>query len=931
MAIGWLYVHDKLLARAGDISARTEYSGKKATYLEYAKYPDKTVEIDGNKYTGFTVYRAENNNISVKYWYNNAITNISFSNLSNGYTTQEIFDNGRYASDASGTMNTLYYDGRGNTNAETGVWFNSYLGDRFSPKTAAFNSNTGIGWSMYIVDVRDADSDAPDHTITLNLTHITSDAGNVTTVKEGQEFSLTFTAEPDYEITSAESNIGTVTIAENKRTFTIAGTCTGDIVITATATYVPTYYTITVDGSNYHADSSNPERLEKGKPWSVTYFADTGYRIMNASSNYVNANIQYSGTPVTSVTISDDNATKDLKVYLTVVETPVTPKYTVTSNLTNVTADSSNVTEVNQGDTFTLNYTVNDGFTLDSYTSNIGTISVDGSRVTVTGTATENIVVTISASVHAVTVPVQATLSDGVVADSNNPTEVETGNTFILKYNLADGYQNISATTTVGVAVINETKTQAVISGQAGSDPIIVAVSAQKIPDVYTLTEELTNVTADESNPSQFAKGSSFSIIYHANDNYRIIDATCNYVNADIVYSGNPRNMVTISDDNVNKDIHVVVTGVYAPTKFYCHITGKFEHATCNYTDGELLVASKPIIITAESGYEFKEQYTLTKSRDDKENETGIFEKNADRTILTYSLEGNTWNLTLDDDYIATEPVSALSGFTNLYKVDNDIMYNLSKKRITQTKIKSGEMIDTGEEQIIDYGDFITALYIIPYQLPDTMIGTSTSIILGTLDTNVKAPILKNYKYIAHLGSITVPLVYNNVYDYINTTCTARVPFFGDVILANEYVIGQTLTFDMTIDIYSGNATLNVTSSFTNSVVYSATKSVAMQVPFIQTQNNTVVNSLSSMYKYVSDKVTVEVVRNVPYYADNTFGKDSMECVTLSDKHGYVEVQNVKLVTTATSEEKDTIARLLKSGVFLPEVTTKRRSRKVTK
>lgn len=500
-----------------------------------------------------------------------------------------------------------------------------------------------------------------------------------------------------------------------------------------------------------------------------------------------------------------------------------------------------------------------------------------------------------------------------------------------MKYNLADGYQNISATTTVGVAVINDSKTQAVISGQAGSDPIVVAVSAQKIPDVYTLTEELTYVTADESNPSQFAKGSSFSLIYHANDNYRIIDATCNYVNANIEYSGNPRNMVTISDDNVTKDIHVVVTGVYAPTHFYCHITGKFEHATCNYTDGELLVASKPIIITAESGYEFKEQYTLTKSRDDKENETGIFEKNADRTVLTYSLDGNTWNLTLDDDYIATEPVSTLSGFTNLYKVDNDIMYNLSKKRITQTKIKSGEMIDTGEEQIIDYGDFITALYIIPYQLPDTMIGTSTSIILGTLDTNVKAPILKNYKYIAHLGSITVPLVYNNVYDYINTTCTARVPFFGDVILANEYVIGQTLTFDMTIDMYSGNATLNVTSSFTGSVVYSATKSIAMQVPFIQTQNNTVVNSLSSMYKYVSDKVTLEVVRNVPYYADNTFGKDSMECVTLSTKHGYVEVQNVKLVTTATSEEKDTIARLLKSGVFLPEVTTKRRSRKVTK
>ena len=928
---GYLYFHNKLIERAGNPNnIHTTISQYDAAWdTTEGNFPDLTITLNGKSYTGFTRWWCSSGLPDNRALWYNGKTYIYMDKLNTAYSSvDDLVAHMKFSSDVTGTNTELTYAG-GQVNLANNQLFNSFLGDYFTPTEAAHDDAQDIGWKMYLVDERDADAAGQTYTVTANLTNITADATNPATVKEGTSFNLKYTANSHYKISSATSNIGTVTIAPDNGSFTVTGTATENIVVTASAD-VETF-AITVEGSNYHADSSNPERLKYGEAWSLTYFADAGFRIMTATCNYTNANIQYSGTPVTSVTISDDNATKDLKVYLTVVESQVTPKYTVTANLTNVTADPSNVTEVNQGDTFTLIYTVDEGNTLDSYTSNIGTISVEGNKVTVTGTATENIVVTISASVHAVTVPVQATLGDGVVADSANPTEVETGKTFILKYNLASGFQNISATTTVGVVAINEAKTQAVVSGQAGSDPIIVAVSAQKIPDVFVLTEELTNVTADESNPSQFAKGSSFSLIYHANENYRILNATCNYVNANIEYSGTPHDMVVISDDNVTKDIHVVVTGVYSPTKFYCHITGKFEHATCNYTDGELLVASKPIIITAESGFEFKEQYTLTKSRDDKENETGIFEKNADRTILTYSLEGNTWNLTLDDDYIATEPVSTLSGFTNLYKVDNDIMYNLSKKRITQTKIKSGEMIDTGEEQIIDYGDFITALYIIPYQLPETMLGANTSIILGTLDTNVKAPILKNYKYTAHLGSITVPLVYNNVYDYINTTCTARVPFFGDVIIANEYVIGQTLTFDMTIDMYSGNATLNVTSSFTNSVVYSATKSIAMQVPFIQTQNNTVVNSLSSMYKYVSDKVSIEVVRNVPYYADNTFGKDAMECVTLSSKHGYVEVQNVKLVTTATSEEKDTIARMLKSGVFLPEVTSKRRSRKVTK
>lgn len=918
MAQGFLYIHDKLLERAGSLSATTTYSGTTATYHEYGNYPELTVEIDGKKYTGFTLYQAETSKISVTRWYNNAITKIIFNKLSDGYAEQEIYDYGRYASDASGTMTDLTYSGTG-TNIDSNIWFSGYIGDQFSPKTAAYNSDTSIGWSMYMVDTRDADSDAPEHTITNNLTHITADSSNPTSVKEGTEFSLSYTAETDYEITEATSNIGTVTIAENKKTFTVTGTCTEDIVVTATATYVPTYYSITVEGDNYHAASTNPERLEKGKPWSLTYYADTGYRILTASSTYVNADIQYAGTPTTSVTISYDNAFKDLKVILSIVESPVTPTYTVTDNLTNVTADSENVTSVNQGESFTLKYTVNDGYTLDSYSTTVGDISVSGNVITVTGTATANIIVTISASIHPVTIPVQETLASGVVADSANPSEVEVGKTFILKYTLADGYQNIGATTTVGVVAINDEKTQAVISGQAGTDPIVVNVTCEKIPDVYVISkEELTHAYADDSNPKQFAKGSPWSLIYHAEDNYRILDANCNYVNASIEYSGTPRDMVIISDDSATKDIEVVVTGVYAPTKFYIHITGKFEHATCNYNDGDLLVNSKPIIITADSGYEFKETYTLTKSRDDSENQTGDFEKNNDRTILTYSLEGNTWNITLDDDYIATEPVSTLSGFTNLYKVDNDILYSLSKKRITQVKITTGEMIDTGEEQIIDYGDFITALYIIPYELPSTMLGDNTSIILGTLDSQVRAPILKNYKYTAHLGNITVPLVYNNVYDYINTTCTARVPFFGDVVIANEYIVGQTLTFDMVIDLYSGNATLNITSSFTNNVVYSTTKSIAMQVPFIQGQNNTVINSLSSIYKNISDKVSLEVVRNVPYYTDATFGRDSMECVTLSEKHGYVEVDNATIGGNATGDEKDKIKTLLKNGVYLP-------------
>lgn len=931
--IGYIIFHNKLIERAGNpYDLVTTLSTQTGTWRKDTELPNLTISVDGKSYTGFTQWICDYPFTDDRALWYDGITSIYMDKLNTAYSSvDDMVSHMVFSSDVTGTNKKLTYAG-GQTTLTDNLLYKSYLGDYITPASDAHDDAQQIGWKMYVCDDRDADVAGKTYSVTANLTNITADTSNPVTVKDGAEFTLNFTANSHYQINSATSNIGTVTISSTKKSFTVTGTATEDIVVTASA--VLDTFNITVEGTNYHADDSNPTVLTYGQPWSVTYYADSGYRIMTANCNYINADIKYAGTPTTSVTMSYGSASKDLKVILTVVESPVTPTYTVTENLTNVTADSDNVKSVSQGESFTLKYTVNDGYTLDSYTTNVGNISVSGNTITVTGTATANIVVTISASIHKVTVPVQATLGDGVVADSGNVSEVETGATFVLKYNLADGYQNISATTTVGVAVINDAKTQAVISGQAGSDPIIVAVSAQKIPDVYVISkEELTHAYADDSNPTQFAKGSPWTLIYHADENYRILDANCNYINATIEYSGTPRDMVMISADSATKDITVTVTGVYAPTKFYCHITGKFEHATCNYTDGELLDSSKPIIITAESGYEFKETYTLTKTREDKENETGTFEKNSDRTMLTYSLEGNTWNITLDDDYVATVPVSTLSGFTNLYKVDNDILYELSKKRITQVKITNGEMIDTGEEQIIDYGDFITALYIIPYELPSTMLGSNTSIILGTLDSNIRAPILKNYKYTAHLGSITVPLKYNNVYDYINTTCTARVPFFGDVVVANEYAIGQTLTFDMVLDMYSGNATLNITSSFTNGIVYSTTKNIAMQVPFIQGQNNTVINSLSSIYKNISDKVSLEVVRNVPYYADNTFGRDSMECVTLSEKHGYVEVDSCNVVGNATADEKDKIKNLLKNGVYLPEaVVTKsrKRSKKVT-
>lgn len=115
---------------------------------------------------------------------------------------------------------------------------------------------------------------------------------------------------------------------------------------------------------------------------------------------------------------------------------------------------------------------------------------------------------------------------------------------------------------------------------------------------------------------------------------------------------------------------------------------------------------------------------------------------------------------------------------------------------------------------------------------------------------------------------------------------------------------------------------MNVTSDFTGSIIYSSTQNIVTQIPFVQKQNNSIVNQLSNVYKYLTATPVIEVVRNIPYDdATSEFGKGSVWSGTLGEIDGYCEVNKIQLNTSATNEEKDNIINLLKEGVFIDNKT----------
>lgn len=432
-------------------------------------------------------------------------------------------------------------------------------------------------------------------------------------------------------------------------------------------------------------------------------------------------------------------------------------------------------------------------------------------------------------------------------------------------------------------------------------DKDVVITMVANVPTVYyNVTNNLTNVSADENNPVKVEENTNFTLVFHANNGYKIDTITCNI------------GTVVISDDKLTATITGVATeniSVVATGKkiHYVHITGELNNCVCNYVNGEEITDNKIVTITANTGFNFKGIYTY-KNLDT--SLTNQFSKNEEQTILTID-DVATWNsydIDLNSYYGATKESELVSTFVNLYRVTNSEMKQLAVARFVDN-----------EGTIVDYGKFITQLYVLPFEISSDIIGERDNIILGNYDSRVESTMLIDSKLYINGGLITVPNKYNNVYDYLNTTCTLRLPFFNPIILDVDNVINKTISIQYIVDLYSGNCTVNISSSFTDEIIHSETTNIVTQIPFIQKQNNSIVNQLSNANENLIDNAFIEIVRNIPYYANDIFGKATIVFDTVGSVTGYCEISDIQLITTATNEEKEEIETLLKNGVFIKE------------
>lgn len=470
---------------------------------------------------------------------------------------------------------------------------------------------------------------------------------------------------------------------------------------------------------------------------------------------------------------------------------------------------------------------------------------------------------------------------------SNALSAYEENTNFDITYTADENYLIDNLTSNLGLVTINSDKKGGSIIGIATGDINVTgSASLPKVKATYNLTGLYSN------GKSSYNLNSEVTITITPYAGYQIGKLTSTL------------GTVVIAENKLSATITLTatedftITGAYSEIYGKVTISGSFANCTCNYNNGEEITAQKGrVTITANSGYVFQSSFTYYNQDD---HATEPLEISSDGTYLFIYYKGN---IDLNDTYTAIKQPQSLGGFTHLYLTNNQELNSLSKVRFYDNE---------------DYGKDILQLYVLPYNLPSDIIGDKSSIILGQYDSKVESTTILNYTCTISYGDIVVPAITNNVYDFLDTICTLRLPFFDPIQLDTEYCIGQTLHIDYTIDLYSGTCGANITSTFTNTIIQSVTNNIVTQIPFIQKTTDSVINQLSTNLLNPNNECYLEVVRNIPYNPENNiFGKPAKIVDTLKNYTGYIKVDDIDLVTSANTDEIEQIIKLLNKGVFI--------------
>ena len=227
--------------------------------------------------------------------------------------------------------------------------------------------------------------------------------------------------------------------------------------------------------------------------------------------------------------------------------------------------------------------------------------------------------------------------------------------------------------------------------------------------------------------------------------------------------------------------------------------------------------------------------------------------------------------------------------------------------------------IDPDGLGVRDFSSFIVNCLRLPFNIDEGLIVGNEAIRLGKKTLETEAPVLSTDVFNLFLGTVHVPKG-DTFLDYQTTKCVIRLPFADNVDLPVEYVIGYDISVNYRVNLYTGETMVNISSSGYEDFIYSSIVKMGTTVPTANYKREPEIVVDSSIELGVDNgrnKFSIEVLKNVEALPDNDFIIPVKDAGVLRGVSGFVKVEEIRLMGTISSSERDSIISVLNSGVFI--------------
>lgn len=255
---------------------------------------------------------------------------------------------------------------------------------------------------------------------------------------------------------------------------------------------------------------------------------------------------------------------------------------------------------------------------------------------------------------------------------------------------------------------------------------------------------------------------------------------------------------------------------------------------------------------------------------------------------------------------LSEQATESVTGKNNVYLFDVEKLGELNAVRFKEV---SGE--------VVDYGQFILNVLELPFNIDAGLILDPEAVILGDYTTEINAPKVNRDVIVLDLGSVEVPKTKNNLLDFANTVTVLNLPWVEPFTLENKYVIGETVAVKYEIEVYSGVATVFVSSSKTGEIIVIRKVDLGLNIPYMGGRASGVQNFNISLGGDNGLRTPfINILRNKAVLENGFFTIPIIDESKLSEVQGFAKIEEVVLKSRATRSERTEIINILESGVI---------------